>query len=94
MPTLIRDQHTRWSKRPAYRKAYAALADEFDLAAMVMQVRIQAGLSQQELAERIGTKQPAIARIEGGQMPSTTTLRRIAEATGTRLKITFEPDQA
>lgn len=91
MGTRIRDQHERWSKRPGYRAAYDALADEFDIAAAVIRTRMEAGLSQAELAERIGTRQPAIARIEGGQLPSTSTLKRIAEATGTRLRISFEP---
>jgi ribosome-binding protein aMBF1 (putative translation factor) len=78
-------------EQPAYRKAYDALADEFDLAAVVIEARMRAGLSQAALAKKIGTKQPAIARIEGGQLPSTATLKRIARATGTRLRIALEP---
>lgn len=91
MATRIRDKHADWNKQPAYRKAYEALGKEFDLAAVVIEARIRAGLTQSELAERIGTKQPAIARIEGGQLPSTSTLKRIAEATGSRLRIVLEP---
>ena len=91
MATRIRDKHAGWMSQPAYRKAYDALGEEFDLAAVVIEARTRAGLSQAELAERIGTKQPAIARIEGGQLPSTTTLQRIAAATGSRLRIVLEP---
>lgn len=91
MATRIRDRHEDWSREPAYRKAYEALGEEFDLASVVIEARMRAGLSQAELAARIGTKQPAIARIEGGQLPSTTTLRRIAAATGCRLRIVMEP---
>jgi len=91
MATRIRDKHAEWMRKPAYRKAYAALADEFDLAAVVIEARMRAGLSQAALAKKIGTKQPAIARIEGGQLPSTTTLQRIAKATGTRLRIALDP---
>ena len=80
----IRDKHADWSTQPEYRVAYEALADEFDVAAVVIQARIRAGLTQAQLAERIGTQQPAIARIEGGHLPSTSTLRRIAAATGSR----------
>ncbi len=91
MATRIRDKHAEWIEAPAYRKAYAALADEFDLAAVVIEARMRAGLSQAALAKKIGTKQPAIARIEGGQLHSTATLQRIAKATGTRLRIALEP---
>ncbi len=91
MATRIRDKHKAWSQEPAYKKAYAALANEFDLAAEVIEARMNAGLSQAALAKKIGTHQPAIARIEGGHLPSTATLQRIAQATGTRLRIRFEP---
>jgi ribosome-binding protein aMBF1 (putative translation factor) len=91
MATKIRDKHKAWSREPAYRKAYAALTDEFDLAAVVIEARMRAGLSQAALAKKIGTQQPAIARIEGGQLPSTATLQRIAKATGSRLRIALEP---
>ena len=89
--TKIRDRHKEWSRDAAYRKAYAALDDEFNLAAVIIEARMRAGLSQTALAKKIGTKQPAIARIEGGKLPSTTTLQRIAKATGTHLRITLEP---
>jgi transcriptional regulator with XRE-family HTH domain len=91
MATRIRDKHKAWSQDPAYRKAYADLGDEFNLAAVVIEARMRAGLSQAALARKIGTKQPAIARIEGGKLPSTATLQRIAKATGSRLRITFDP---
>lgn len=91
MATRIRDMHEAWSKKPGYRKAYDALEGEFELVAALIEARQRAGLSQAELAARIGTKQPAIARMEGGKLPSTTTLQRIAAATGNRLRISFEP---
>ncbi|MCK0197756.1 helix-turn-helix domain-containing protein [Ancylobacter sp. 6x-1] len=47
-----------------------------------------AKLSQAELAMRLGTTQSAIARLEGGGVsPSLSTLRRYAEATGTKLHV-------
>jgi transcriptional regulator with XRE-family HTH domain len=49
-------------------------------------------LTQEQLAERMHTTQSVIARLEGGHVrPSTRTLERFAQATGTRLKISFEP---
>jgi transcriptional regulator with XRE-family HTH domain len=54
-----------------------------------------AGLTQEALAERMGTKQEVIARWEGGKvMPSTRTLARLVKATGTRLLISFAPARA
>jgi transcriptional regulator with XRE-family HTH domain len=54
---------------------------------------MEAGLTQTEVAERIGTTQSAIARLEGGGVsPSLATLRRYAEATGTRLQVSLVHD--
>lgn len=79
--------HRKWMKDPAYRAEYDALADAYG----VIRARLAAGLTQEELAWRMGTKQTVIARLESGRMrPTIRTLERIAEATGHRLKIVFE----
>ena len=91
MRTRIRDLHKTWLRERDYRDAWEALRDEFEVASAIVDARARAGLTQAELAERIGTRQPAIARIEGGQLPSTSTLLKIAAATGHRLRIVFEP---
>lgn len=81
-----------WRKDPAYRDAYDALDGEFALAAALIEARSAADISQQEIAKRMQTSQPAVARLEGGHgNPSLNTLRRYAAATGTRLRIVFEP---
>ena len=91
----ISEMHKKWMKEPKYRKAYEALEEEFALASAVMDVRNRAGLTQQALAHRMGTTQPAIARLESGRTrPSMRTLERLAEATGSRLLISFEPREA
>jgi ribosome-binding protein aMBF1 (putative translation factor) len=88
----ISDLHKKWMKEPKYRRAYKALEGEFVLASAVMDVRGRAGLTQQELARKMGTTQPVVARLESGRTrPSMRTLERLAEATGSRLVITFEP---
>lgn len=51
-----------------------------DIAMMVMDSRTIRGLSQKQLAEKIGTKQTAIARIENGHLPSLHTLQKITKA--------------
>jgi transcriptional regulator with XRE-family HTH domain len=81
----------RWIRDdPEYRAAHAATEDEFTLASALIGARSRAGLSQTELAHRMGTSQAAIARIESGRyLPSGRTLQRFAEATGTTLRISF-----
>ena len=90
-PIPVEKSFAKWRKDLAYRKAYAALDEEFTLAAALIEERTNADISQEEIAKRMRTSQPAVARLEGGQgKPSVNTLRRYARATGTRLKISFE----
>ena len=82
----ITEMHKKWMKEPKYKKAYDALEEEFVLARAVMDVRNRAGLTQEELARKMGTTQPVVARLESGRSrPSMRTLERLAEATGSRL---------
>lgn len=95
MITDVRELFEEWRKDPVYRCEYEALKEEFAIARAVIAARVHAGLTQEELASRMGTSQSAIARLEGGKSrPSTATLEKLAAATGTRLKIEFEPQQA
>ena len=88
----IRDLHTGWMKAPVYRKEFEALESEFAIASELVRARANAGLTQEQLADRMGTKQEVVARWEGGKvLPSTRTLTRLAEATGTKLQISFLP---
>lgn len=88
----ITEMHRKWMEDPEYRKEYEALGEEFALAAAVIEARSRAGLTQQQLAKKMGTTQPAIARLESGRTPpSLRTLERLAQATGSRLTIKFEP---
>ena len=88
----VKALHRRWSKDPDYKAAYDALEGEFELAKALIEARRRAGLSQTQLARRMKTSQSYVARIEGGKVrPSTEALERFAHATGTRLRIRFEP---
>jgi ribosome-binding protein aMBF1 (putative translation factor) len=79
-----------WMKDKKFKKAYDALEDEYAIAGALIEARAKAGISQKELARRMKTTQPAIARMESGrQLPSSATLLRLAEATGTKLRIHF-----
>jgi transcriptional regulator with XRE-family HTH domain len=86
----ITELHKKWMKEPKYRKAYDALQEEFVLASAVIDVRNRAGLTQKQLARKMGTTQPVVARLESGRSrPSMRTLERFADATGSRLLISF-----
>ncbi len=81
----------KWRKDPAFMREYDALEEEFALATALIKARADAGLTQEELAQRMGTTQSVVARLEGGRSrPSTTTLAKFAKATGTRLRVSFE----
>jgi ribosome-binding protein aMBF1 (putative translation factor) len=81
-----------WMKDPAFRAAYDALEDEFALAAALIRARGDAYMTQEQVAEAMGTTQAVVAPLEGGRIrPTTRTLERFAKATGTKLRISFVP---
>lgn len=90
--TKMKDLHAEWMKDAEYRQEFDALETEFALARAMIEARSNAGLTQEELAKRMDTSQSAIARLETGRsLPSARTLERFAKATGTSLRISFEP---
>jgi transcriptional regulator with XRE-family HTH domain len=81
---------------PAVKSEYDAQADEFALLDELLRARRRAGLTQAEVAERMGTKTLSVARLESGggskrHSPSLETLRKYAEAVGCRLEIRLQP---
>ena len=92
--TKISELHERWYREDAeYRAAYDASEPQFELISALIGARGYADIDQDELAERMGIHVTAIMRLEGwNSNPSVKTLRRVAEATGTKLKISFVPD--
>jgi transcriptional regulator with XRE-family HTH domain len=76
----------------AVRAAYEALGPEFEILRQMLQARQDAGLTQAQVAERMGTKPPAVTRLEaslssGRHSPSLATLQKYAEAVGCRLEV-------
>lgn len=70
---------------PDTRAEYAAQADEFEMARELIAARSRAGLTQGEVAERMGTTQSVVARLESGRRaPSMRTVQRYAQAVGAR----------
>lgn len=79
-------------KNDVFKSAYDNLEEEFELAKQVIHLRIKAKLTQKELAERAGTSQPSIARLESGNYKnlSLSFLRRIGEVFGVQPYIQFK----
>ncbi len=77
-------------ERPDVKAEYDRLADEFALLDEFLKARAEAGITQEELAKRMGTTQSAIARLESGKAghsPSLATLQKYARALGCRLEV-------
>ena len=85
----IREQ----KKRPDFKKAWRELEPEFELLKDMIEAREKAGVSQAELAKRIGTRQPALSRLESGGYRKATleTLEKIAGALNQKLIIKMVP---
>ena len=89
----VQESITAWQKDPAFQAAYAAQDEEFALADALIRARAQAAMTQEDVAQAMGTTQTFVAKLESGRsMPSTRTLARFAKATHTRLRILFEPE--
>ncbi|MBU0577134.1 helix-turn-helix transcriptional regulator [Patescibacteria group bacterium] len=72
------------------RKEYDNLSSEFAIAESLIEIRLGKGLTQAQLAKKIGTKQSAIARLESGNYnPTVNFLKRIAEALNLKLNISL-----
>jgi transcriptional regulator with XRE-family HTH domain len=70
-----------------FAEAYEQVSEEMDFAVALAMRREEIGLTQQALASETGIKQPMIARIESGQMPTAPTLQRLAK--GLKVNIVF-----
>ncbi len=81
------------SKRRGFRKAYDALNDEYSLAREMLAARTRSGLTQEAVAQRMGTTKSAVSRLEasGKHAPSVASLKKYAEALNCRLKIEIVP---
>lgn len=90
MTSTLKQFKARALARPEVRKAYDELAEEFSFIDEVLKARAASGLTQAELAARVGTTQSAIARLESStpkHSPSIVTLQRYARAMGHRVEI-------
>ncbi len=86
------DYFARQLADPEYAREYAALAPEFEIVSQLIALRIKRGLSQRDLAAKMGTQQPSIARFERRLGTADLVfLRRVAEALDADLSISLKP---
>ena len=87
----LKDLKAQMLENPAIRAEYDAQAEDFAAARELIAARARAGLTQSEVAQRMGTTQSAVARLEGGKAaPSIRSLQRYAQAIGCRLALKLE----
>ncbi len=79
---------------PEFRKEYEALEPEHKLASALIRLRLAKGLTQEQLAKLLNTKQESIARLESGSsLPSLSTIRKVADALDAEVEINLRPRQ-
>src|SRR5436309_1301240 len=81
--------------RKGFAEAYDALAFEYQVADQLLRARARAGLTQDAVAERMGTTKSAISRLEsaGKHTPSLSTLQRYARAVGCDIQVKLVPQK-
>ena len=92
IPKYIRAEtlHQKWMKDPEYRREYEKLEPEFQIARQIIGARIKKKMTQEQLAEKVGTGQAVISRLEGmNAKPSISLLQRVAKALETKIKVTI-----
>lgn len=88
-----------WTQDPEFKVAYDELETEFTLLRELLLARQQAGLTQAEVAEKMGTKPPSVTRLETAlsdnrHSPTIATLKKYAKAVGCRLEVHLVPAKA
>jgi len=77
---------------PEIRKEYEKLEPEYKLISQIIDLRTKKKISQRELAKRMNTKHPSIARFESGESnPTLAYLKKMADALDAELDIKFRP---
>lgn len=78
-------------KDPAFRKVYEESRLEYEIARAVIRARIEKGLTQKQLADKLNTKQSVISRVESANTtPSLSLLKRLAQALNITLQVQFK----
>lgn len=80
-------------RNKTFKEAYEPYGHALEIGIQVRDLRKKAGLTQIELAKKLGVSQQVLSRLESGEAdnPTVSTLERIAQATGHRMRLEFEP---
>lgn len=77
---------------PEFKREYDALEPKYQLAATLIRLRLSKGLTQQQLASLLNTKQASIARLESGDsLPSLSMIKKVADALDADVEIRLQP---
>ncbi|MBI3920353.1 MAG: helix-turn-helix transcriptional regulator [Armatimonadetes bacterium] len=81
-------------KDPEFAARFERANEDWDIALQLTTLRQQAGLSQKELARRVGTSQQQISRLESANYEghSLSTLRRIAQVLDAKVRVVFDTE--
>ncbi|MCX5902321.1 MAG: helix-turn-helix transcriptional regulator [Proteobacteria bacterium] len=92
----LKEYSAEQMKNPEFKMAWKDLDQEFMLLESMIRMREKAGITQKELAAKIGTKQPALSRLERGgfRKASVETLKKIADALDAQLVIKLSPKRS
>ena len=89
--TTLTSLKRKWLVESEVKQHYDDLSEEFEIAVALIQARDKAGYTQDEVAEKMHTKQSVVSRMESGRaIPSLSSILRYAKAIGFRAKISFE----
>ena len=92
MPPVSKKTFKDWQAEQQQDTEFVAAANEMEPGYQIARLRIQRGLTQTQLAEMVGTRQPSIARLENGSsVPSLSFLERIARALDARIELHVVP---
>ena len=87
----LRTLKEKWLKNSDVKQHYDALEEEFNIAIMLIKARDEAGFTQDQVAEKMHTKQSVVSRMESGRIiPSLSSILRYAKAIGFHAKILLE----
>lgn len=94
-----REMVEAWKQEPEFKTAYDELETEYALLRELLLARQTAGLTQAEVAEKMGTKPPAVTRLETAlsdnrHSPTIATLKKYAQAVGCKLEVHLVPAKA
>jgi len=90
-----KEKKKKLMQNPEFVREYNALEPEYKLAAALIRLRLAKGLTQEDLAKMLNTKQESIARLEnGGSLPSLSTMKKLAKALDAELEINLRPKHA